>query len=100
MLQTYADEFGLLTQTQEGNRPHRGTKHALQYLTLPIEDAKTYKKDLFTVDIDWKNAFNSVDHGRLFIIMEMLGFPIDAIGAVRHTYKNAATRICTPHGLT
>ena len=100
VLQEYTEEYGILTPSQEGNRPRRGTRHALQYLTLILEDARLHRKDLFTTDIDWKSAFNSIDHRRLFTVMEQLGFPADAIAVVRGIYTGATTSIITPHGTT
>jgi hypothetical protein len=100
LLQNYLEEYGILTCSQEGARPGRSTAQALQYLTLLLEDAKLHKRDIFTLDADLQDAFNSMDHRCLFLIMEQLGVPPDGIAAVQGIYSQATTTITTPHGST
>jgi hypothetical protein len=69
-------------------------------LALVLEDAKQYSADLITTKLDWKQAYNSVDHKRLYVVMQKLGFPRDAVDVVKSIYLGATTTIKTPHGHT
>jgi hypothetical protein len=43
--------------------------------------------------IDLKSAFNMIDHDTLFKIMNDLGFPPDALSALKYLYTGATSRI-------
>ena len=47
-----------------------------------------------------KSAFNSVDHARLFEIMQALGWPRDVVEVVKDLHLNADTSITTNFGST
>ena len=100
VLSDYAEQHGVFTHAQEGFRPGRGTADLLQYFTLVLEDARRHKNNLFVTKLDWQQAFNSMEHSRLYVVMASLGFPPDAIAAVRGIYAGATTVVQTPHGPT
>jgi ribonuclease HI/exonuclease III len=100
ILSNYVEAYGILSHGQDGFRPERGTRHALQLFTLALEDAKHHKHNLFTTTIDFSQAYNSIDHTRLFHTMSQLGIPQDAINVVRSVYANATTTIRTDWGDT
>jgi hypothetical protein len=100
VLQEYAETHRLLSPSQDGFRTKRGTSHSLQYLTLLLEDARRHKRDFFIAELDMKAAFSSIDHSKLFAVMQKLGFTPDAIRAVQGIYAGATTSIITPHGAT
>lgn len=52
------------------------------------------------VKLDWRQAFNSMEHSRLYAVLRRLGFPSDSIAAVRSIYDRSETVVETPHGLT
>ena len=45
-------------------------------------------------------AFDTIDHDKLLMIMYDLGFPADAIEVVKDLYTGACTSFQTPHGPT
>jgi exonuclease III len=100
ILQDYAEQHGILNDAQEGFRTHRNTARQLQLLTCILEDAKLHGRDLYMLSIDFKSAFNAIDHTRLFLIMERLGFPADAIQVVKALYTDATTSITCSAGTT
>ena len=100
VLSNYAEHHGLFGHAQEGFRPRRGTRELLQYFTLVLEDARAHKRNLFVVKLDWRQAFNSLEHSRLYAVMGRMGFPPDAVRAVRSIYEGATTVVQTPHGPT
>ena len=93
ILQNYAEQYNLLSDSQEGFRHGRNCARQLQMLTSVLEDAKLHSQDVYLLSIDFICAFNTIDHTRLFLIMRQLGFPTDAIQVVRGMYSNASTRV-------
>lgn len=100
ILQTYAEQHGLLNDAQEGFRKGRNTARQLQFLTCVLEDAKLHHQDLYMLSVDFQTAFNAIDHTRLFLIMDRLGFPSDAINVVKGLYTDASTSITCSAGTT
>jgi len=43
--------------------------------------------------VDFTSAFNTIDHDWMLWIMYDLGFPTDAIDAVKNLYEDATTQI-------
>ena len=102
VMQPYAEEAGMLSSMQEGFRKNRNCGRQLQHLVSILEDAKLTGRNLFLLQVDFASAFNSVDHPRLFHIMEQLGMPADAIAVVKGVglYTGVTTRIQSSAGST
>ena len=66
---------------------------------MALEDAKLFHKDIYTLIVDFTSAFNTTDHDRMLWIMYDLGFPTDAIDAVKNLYENATTQVKLPSGV-
>jgi len=98
VLQDYAEEVGMLNRAQEGFRKFRNCARQLQLLTRTIEDAKSSRRNLFLLKVDFSSAFKSIDHTRLFAVMRKLGYPEDAVKVVVDLYTNATTSITTSAG--
>ena len=47
--------------------------------------------------IDFKNAFGSIEHARLLVIMTDLGFPDDAVTLVGNIYSQSTTTYTSEH---
>ena len=62
-----------LRQTQFGFRPHRGTKHPLFILRRSMEWASMTGRDLHLLFLDWKQAFDSVDHLSMMTALRRFG---------------------------
>ena len=65
---------------------------------MALEDACLTNKDLYLTYIDFKNDLGSVDHARLLVLMEDLGYPqdtVELIGNITQTppspFKKAAS---------
>jgi len=82
-LYKYAETHSILSTTQAGFRKHDNTVHQLQNVIMALEDAKLFCKDIYALIIDSTSALNTNDHSRMLWIMYDLGFPTDAIDAVR-----------------
>jgi hypothetical protein len=100
VLSDYTEQAGILTHSQERFRPGRSTGSPLQCLALCLEDAKLHKKDIFVTKLDFKSAYNTIDHSRLLQIMWQVGYPRDAIAVVRSLYAGATTSVHSSAGTT
>lgn len=100
VLSAYTEEAGIFTHSQEGFRPGRSTDSPLQCLTLCLEDAKHYGKDIYVATLDYCDAYNSVGHSWLLEVMWKLGYPRDAIAVIGSLYSAATTAVHSPAGTT
>jgi hypothetical protein len=78
-LANYGKKHQILQNSQEGFRQERCTSRQLQILIAALEDSRLTQQDIYLLYIDLKNAFGSIDHARLLVIMADLGYPQDAI---------------------
>ncbi len=62
----------------------KDTIHQLQNTTTCLEDANTLKKDMCALVVFFASAFNTIDHECMLWIMYDLGFPTDAIDAIKN----------------
>jgi hypothetical protein len=56
------------------------------------------KQDIYLLFTDMTEAFDTISHRKLLMILYDLGFPPDAIETVKDLHTNARTVIQTPHG--
>ena len=94
----YAEYNSLLGNTHAGCRKQLDTIHQLENFIIALEDSKLHSKDIYALVVDFTSAFNTTDHDRMLWIMYDLGFPTDAIEAVKHLYTQASTQIRLPSG--
>ena len=100
ILSDYCEQSGILSEPQEGFRKCKSSSRQLQYLKLILEDAKMHKRDLNVTLLAIKSAFDTVDHHRLFAVLQGLGIPDDTVELIRDLHLNATTSISTNHGQT
>ena len=81
-LTSYGKQHRLLYFSQKWFRPQRNMTRQIQTIIVALEDAKLITKDIYLTYIDFKNAFVFIDHTRLLILMEDLGYPLDAVKIV------------------
>ena len=86
ILSAYGERHQILHNSQEGFRAERCTSRHLQLLIAALEDVQFTNQDIY-LDIDFKNAFGSIDHARLLAIVKDLGFPEDAVKLVGNIYS-------------
>ena len=100
LLQDYSEEHNILHHAQEGFRRHRGTHRQLAFVQGLLEDAHLKRNPIYALYVDFSAAYNCVPHAHLLDTMDRLGFPPDAVAAVRGLYTGASTRVSTPVGAT
>ena len=97
-LYKYAEANSILSTTQAGFRKQKDPNHQLENVIMALEDAKLFHKDIYALIVEFTSAFNTSDHNRMLWIMYDLGFPTDAIDAVKILYENATTQVKLPSG--
>ena len=90
-LANYNEKHQILQNSQEGFRQERCTSRQLQTLITALEDSRLTQQDIYLFYIDFKNAFGSIGHARLLVIMADLGYPQDAINLISNIYSNSST---------
>ena len=78
----------------------RGTRDQIANLRWLMEKAREHQRDLYMCFIDYKKAFDSVDHGRLCVILRAMGVPVHLIVLLKRLYSNQEATIRTEFGET
>ena len=65
-----------------------------------VEKAREHQRDVNMCFIDYKNAFNCVDHERLWMILSDMGVPVHLIVLLRRVYTNQEATVRTEFGET
>jgi hypothetical protein len=100
VLTSYLEKHHLIGASQAGFRRGMSTKHQLQRLCMAMEDAQLTKSDIQALYVEFEDAFGSVDHSRLHVIMETMGIPQDTVDIIKDLYQGASVTIKTPRGNT
>jgi len=95
-----AERMNMISASQGGFRNKRTTVQQMEMMVMAIEDAHLFKQDIYLLQADMTEAFDTIDHDKLLMIMYDLGFPTDAIEVVKDLYTNATTTFQTPFGPT
>ena len=64
---------------QAGFRRGRGTRDHIANLRWMMEKAREHQRDLYMCFIDYKKAFDCVDHERLWVVLSDMGVPVHLI---------------------
>lgn len=95
-----AERNNMLSASQTGFRSKRSTAEQIEMMVMALEDAYWFKQDIYLMQADMTEAFDTISHDKLLCILYDLGFPTDAIEVVKDLYTNAKTKFRTPHGCT
>ena len=85
---------------QTGFRRGRGTRDHIANLRWMLEKAREHQRDLFMCFIDYKKAFDCVDHEILWVILRDMGVPIHPTVLLRRLYTNQEATVRTEFGET
>ena len=70
-----------LPDVQAGFRRGRGTRDQIANIRWIMEKAKEFQKNIYFCFIDYANAFDCVDHNKLWKILKEMGIPDHLTGS-------------------
>ena len=76
---------------QSGFRKGRGTRYHIDNLRRMMETAKEHNRNVYMCFIDYKKAFDCVDHERLWVILQEMGVQVPVLLRKLYTKQEAYT---------
>ena len=64
-----------LPYVQAGFRKVRGTRNQIANIRWIMEKAREFQKNIYFCFVDYANAFDCVDHNKLWKILQEMGIP-------------------------
>ena len=89
-----------LPDVQAGFRKGRGTRDHIANIHCIIEKAREFQKNTFFCFIDYANAFDCVNHYKLWKILQEMGIPGHLTCLLRNLYAGQEATVRTGHGTT
>ena len=89
-----------LTDVQAGFRKVRGARDQIANICWIIEKASKFQKNINFCFIDYINAFDCVDHNKLWKILQEMGIPDYLTSLLRYLYTGQVATVRTRHGTT
>ena len=81
-------------------RKGRGTRDQIANICWIIKKAREFQKNIYFCFIDYIKAFDSVDHNKLWKILQEMGIPDHLICLLRNLYAGQEATVTTIHGTT
>ena len=88
-----------LPNVQVGFRKGRGTRNQIANIHWIIEKAREFQKNIYFF-IDYVKDFGSVDHNKLWKILQEMGIPDHLNCLLRNLYAGQEATVRTGHGTT
>ena len=86
--------------TQAGSRLGIGTREDIANLRWMMKKGREHQRDLYMCFIDYKKAFDGVDHEILWVILRDMGVSVHLIVLLRRLYTNQEATVRTEFGET
>ena len=99
-LQKEVDEKNLLPEGQAGFRKGRSTTDNIYILNHIVQRAKMRNKRIYSMFVDLKAAFDTVDREILWEILEEMGISVYIIERLKGIYKETKVRVRAEEGLS
>ena len=87
-----------LRNTQSGFRAGRGTRHPLFTLRRAMEWAEMTNHNLYCLFLDWKQAFDSIDHTAMLEALRRFGLSEKMISTIQAIYSSPTFQTKGPEG--
>ena len=88
-----------LPDVQAGFRKGRGTRDIIANICWIIEKARECQKNIYFCFIDYAQTFDSVDHNKLWKILQEMGIPDHLTCLLRDLYAGQEATVVTGHGI-
>ena len=85
---------------QAGFRKGRGTREQIPNIRWIMEKARQFQKNIYFCFIDYTNAFDCLDHNKLWKILKEMGIPDHQTCLLRNLYAGQEATVRTGHGTT
>ena len=89
-----------LLDVQVGFRKGRGTRDQIASTLWITEKAREFQKNIYFCFTDYANAFESVDHNKLWKILKEMGIPDHMTCLLRNLYGGQESTVRNGHGTT
>ena len=86
-----------LPDVQAGFRRGRGARDQIADICWIMEKARKFQKNLYFCFIDYANAFDCVDHNKLWKILKDMGIPDHLTCLLRNLYAGQEATVRTGH---
>ena len=85
---------------QAGFRKGRGTRHQIANICWIIKKAREFQKNIYFCFIDYAKAFDSMDHNKLWKILQEMGIPDHLTWLLRNLSAGQEASVRTELGTT
>jgi len=85
--------WGLSSVEQAGFCRGRGTRDQITNLRVLLEKAHEHQQPIFMCFVDFKKAFDSVSHDKLWLAMLDMGYPAHLVDLLTNLYKSQRARM-------
>ena len=89
-----------LPDVQTGFRKGGGIRDQIASIHWLIKKAREFQKNIYFCFIDYFNAFDCVDHNKLWKILKEMEIPDHLTCLLRNLYAGQETTVRTEHGTT
>ena len=89
-----------LPDVQAGFRKGRGTRDQIANIHWIIKKTREFQEKIYFFFIDYANAFDCVDHNKLWKILKEMGIPNHLTWLLRNLYARQEATVRTGHGTT
>ena len=89
-----------LPNVQAGFRKGRRTRNRIANICWIIEKPREFQKNIYFCFIDYANAFDCVDHNKLWEILKDTGIPHHLTCLLKNLYAGQEATVRTGHGTT
>ena len=88
-----------LPDVQARFRKGRGTRHQIANIRWIIKKGREFQKNIYFCFIDYDEAFDCVDHNKLWKILKEIGIPDNLTCLLRNLYAGQEVTVRTRHGI-
>ena len=89
-----------LPDVQAGFTKGRGTRDQIANIHWIMEKAREFQKNIYFCFIDYAEAFDCMDHNKLWKILKEMGIPDRLTCLLRNLYAGQEATVRTGHGTT
>ena len=89
-----------LPDVQAGFRKGRGTRDQIANIHWIMEKAREFQENIYFCFIDYAKAFDSVNHNKLWTILQEIGIPDQLTCLLRNLFADQETTVRIGHGTT